>query len=804
MRKIIGFTFLVMFFCHHLWADGLTQTVRGQVIDQVVQIPLPGANVILLGSDPVVGTTTDGDGYFVLTNVPVGRVDIEVRYMGYHTVTMKNLVVSSAKELVLKVSMEEQAIVGEEIVITADKEKINVLNEVATVSARTFSVEESQRYAGALNDVSRMASNFAGVQSANDQANDIVIRGNSPYGLLWRFEGVDIPNPNHYGQLGATGGPVSMLNNNTLANSDFFTGAFPAEYGNAVSGVFDLNMRNGNYVNHEFMGQIGFNGFELGAEGPLFKGSNSSYLINYRYSVLSFMDKIGLNAGTGTGIPEYQDISFKVSSPIKNVGTFTLFGLGGISEISFENSKLEEDEKQEEDFYTNGNFDIYNKVKTGVLGVSQSFLINPKMYAKATLAFTSMQTITQTDSIIFAGTNQHQVTDVFRDFYGARFKDSRWFGSVYLHRKINQRNNVKVGVIVKNINFDLVDTVYSIQDQRHYTITDDAGNTNLIQAYGNWQHKFNDKLSVYAGLHSQHLTLNDDYSVESRLGLKWKITDRDAFGAGYGYHSQMLPVQTYFQKARDEEYNYYTPNTDLSFMKSQHYVVSYDRTLSSDFRFKSEVYYQYVFDIPVDAAPSSYSMVNTGSFTGEPTDSLVSEGTQRNYGVEFTLEKFLSRGYYFLATTSFFDSKYKGSDGVLRSSAFDGGYVINLLGGTEKVVGGNSSSGKIHKILGDIRLTAAGGRRYTPVDVQASMEQNETVFLSDQAFSAKLKDYFRADIRIAYRNDNRKYAQEFALNIQNVTNRSNPLGKYYDADNGVVATQYQLGIFPMMQYRVEF
>lgn len=253
----------------------ITQTVRGTVIDMQTLTPLPGANVILLNSDPIIGVSADENGRFRLENIPVGRIGIRVTFLGYKDVFMTSLDLLAGKELVLKIEMEEVAIMSEEVVITANSEKDNPINDMASVSARSFTVEETERFAGSRNDVSRMASNYAGVRGTDDSRNDIIIRGNSPSGLLWRLEGVDIPNPNHYGSTESTGGPVSILNNNQLANSDFMTGAFPAEYGNAISGVFDLKMRNGNDEKHEFLGQIGFNGFEFGAEGPISREKGS-------------------------------------------------------------------------------------------------------------------------------------------------------------------------------------------------------------------------------------------------------------------------------------------------------------------------------------------------------------------------------------------------------------------------------------------------------------------------------------------------------------------------------------------------
>lgn len=185
------------------------------------------------------------------------------------------------------------------------------------MSARQLSTDEAFRYAGTRSDPSRMAQNFAGVSGTNDGRNDIIIRGNSPVGVLWRMDGIDIPNPNHFSTLGATGGPVSILNINTLKNSDFLTSAFPAQYGNALAGVFDLKLRNGNNEKNEFIGQLGFNGFEFGAEGPLNKNSKASYLVNYRYSMVAALQSIGLNFGTGSATPYYQNSTFKINIPTK-------------------------------------------------------------------------------------------------------------------------------------------------------------------------------------------------------------------------------------------------------------------------------------------------------------------------------------------------------------------------------------------------------------------------------------------------------------------------------------------------------
>jgi hypothetical protein len=349
-----------------------SQNLRGVIVDKQSQSPIPGVTVIILDSAKNVGTTTDINGNFLIKDLPIGRVSIKAILMGYSPVILRNLILDSGKELVVNFEMEEQVSDLKEVVISAAHDKRIALNEMATVSARSFSVEETNRYAGSLGDPSRMAANFAGVSVAGDSRNDVVIRGNSPTGLLWRLDGVNIPNPNHFGSLGTTGGPVSILNNNLLDNSDFMTGAFPAEYGNALSGAFDLKMRRGNSEKNEFMGQIGFNGFEVGAEGPIGKKKKSSYLANYRYSTLGLLNDLGIKFGYSS-IPQYQDLSFKIDIPTGvKYGRFSIFGIGGKSYI-----ELLDKDKKEGDFTVSGFAeDTYFRSNMGVVGVTHKLFFN--------------------------------------------------------------------------------------------------------------------------------------------------------------------------------------------------------------------------------------------------------------------------------------------------------------------------------------------------------------------------------------------------------------------------------------------
>ncbi len=793
---LILFTLNLIIFQNPAVSQDFTQSIKGQIIDQQTQSPIPGANIIIEGTVPAIGAISDADGYFQINEIRTGRVSLQISFMGYHPEYLSNLGLSSGKELVLKVEMEEQVIKMDEVVVKGKKDKTVLNNDMATLSSRTFTIEESQRFAGARNDVSRMASNYAGVSTANDAVNDIVIRGNSPNGLLWRLEGVEIPNPNHYGGMGATGGPVSMLNNNVLMNSDFMTSAFPAEYGNALSGVFDLKMRNGNYDRHEFVGQVGFNGFELGAEGPLSKNSRASYLVNARYSTLELMSEMGMDFGTGTAIPKYTDLSFKVHLPTKSIGIFDIFGLGGINSIDFVNSKKDSSDLRES-LYNDRYYDIYASNDMGVIGINHTFLINENTYSKFSISGSRISNHTIVDSVSI---NDRSTSDLMRQHY----KNYDLIAQFFINKKFNAKNNIKLGVEATRKSFSFVDSVFLNDENRFRNRFNENDYTMMYTAYGQYQYKPSDNIVLNAGVHYQTLGLNNNFTIEPRLGLKFYLSKKHYLSIGYGLHSKAAPTYVFFQKVEIEPNYSVQPNKDLDFIKAQHFAFSYDYKITPILHLKLEAYYQDIYQSIVESNSSSYSMLNTSSFNWSIPDSLLNGGSGRNYGLELTFEKFLDNGFYFLFTGSVYDSKYKGSDNILRSTAFDSKYVTNLLAGKEIEILRKDNAKYRKWLTFDGRITLAGGQRYTPIDLEQSILNNATVYDENQAFSEKFKDYFRADIRVSFKLEGKKTSQEWAFDIQNLSNTQNPLYNEYDADKGELKTVYQLGIFPMMQYRITF
>lgn len=777
------------------FAQDITQNIKGRIVDEQSQMPLPGVNIYVEQDGARKGSVSDMDGYYKIENVKVGRVSIYYNYIGYEPVILHNQELIGSKELVINIELRESTEKLDEVVVTAVDEPDRTRNERVNVSGRSFTIEETQRFAGANQDVSRMASNFAGVQRTDDSNNDIVIRGNSPIGLIWRLEGMDIPNPNHFGGLGATGGPVSMLNNNVLTNSDFLTGAFPSDYGDGISGVFDLQMRNGNNEEYEFLGQIGFNGLEFGAEGPLSKEGRSSFLINYRYSTLGVMSALGIDFGTGTAVPEYQDLNFKVNIPSKKYGVFEIFGLGGNSAIEF----LDSENKDGEDggFYSDDQ-DLRNKVRSGVVGASHQYFFGKDLYSKVSVAASGISNITTVDTF---STDGSEISPA----YGQKFIESRIQVNALINKKFNVHHVVRAGAFVSFINYNLQDSAYDFSFDGFRELRNFQGSDALYQPYLNWQYRITDEWEMNAGVHTMIMANNGNYNIEPRFGMSYRLRPNQSINFGYGLHSQNPPAVLIYQDVRLADGSYITPNQDIDFVKSHHLVLGYDLLFGKGWQLKPEVYYQYIYDAPVSASPSSYSSLNSGSFNIVIPDTAVNGGLGYNYGLDLTIEKFMDKGFYFLTTASLFESKYQGSDKVWRNTAFNGNYVLNVLGGKEFLLKyTEGAKARRQTMTVDAKLTTAGGQRYTPLDLAASQASGEAVYDFDRAYEEQFDPYFRADIRIGYKVTGKKVTQEWALDIQNVTNHKNAFGQGYDAESGTAETTYQLGLFPMVLYRITF
>ena len=790
-KPLYLFPFLIAFvFSVHISnAQNVTQTIRGSVTDKQSKLSLVGAAVTLMNTNPTLGNATSDDGKFKIINVPVGRYDLKVNYIGYKEVIISNIELTAGKEVVMEIEMEENVKSLKQINISASK-KHETNNELTTVSARSFSTEEVNRYAGGRSDPARMAANFAGVSSPDDSRNDLVIRGNSPIGVLWRIEGMNVPNPNHFATVTSNGGPVSAINTNMLRNSDFFTSAFPAEYGNANAGVFDLGFRKGNAEKREHTFQIGaLTGIEAMTEGPINKAKGSSYLISYRYAFTGVAQKIGLNIGT-TATPFYQDLSFKIVSGESKLGRFTLFGIGAKSNIDFDHTKVDST-----DIFANPSVDSHFGSDIGLVGIKHFKRVNDKSYFNTIIGATYTASKYLEDTIYQSA--------IYRSVENIT-KQSRYSVNTSYNTKINSHLFLKVGLIDELINLNLFYQVRHTNTGVWKNYWDYNDYTQLLQGYAQAKYNFTDKLTLNIGVHSQYLTLNNTNSFEPRLGAKYQISNKSTLSAGFGLHGQMQTPDIYFYRELNADGTYNESNKKLDFTNSQHFVLGYDYLPVKDWRIKTEIYYQALNNVPVTITPSSFSLLNAGaSFNPINKTNLVNNGTGTNYGFEVTIEKFFSKGYYGLLTGSIYQSKYKGSDGVEHNTAFNGEYVYNVLLGKEFKIGKD----KRNRITTDFKLTQAGGRYYTPTDSIASSIFRKEILKGDSySFSKKIPDFFRMDFKIGYTMNSKKYkvSQSIFFDMQNITGNKNVFAYRYNPVSNSVNTSYQIGFFPNFVYRLQF
>ena len=788
MRSASLWFLLVMLMPYASGAQQLTETVRGKVIDKDSRQPLLGVNILVMNTEPPQGAISEADGSFKIEKVTVGRHTLRFTYVGYEEAVISELQIGSGKEVQLTVEMQETVSNIKEVVVTAEKDKTRSNNEFASVSARSFSAEEMSRYAATQNDPARVVQSFAGVMTAGDDNNQIVVRGNSPRGLLWRMEGIEIPNPNHFaGSEGSTGGGVSILSANMLTNTDFYSGAFPAEFGDALSGVFDLNLRKGNTEKHEFTFQAGILGLEAALEGPFSKKYNGSYLINYRYSTLQLLGYIGLKIA-GNVLPKYQDLSFNINLPTKHIGTFTIWGVGGLSGLG-QNAVHDTTKWKSLDDKT----EYSQNQMMGVIGATHLFMLKDgKTYIKTVASYSY--------------TNNRDGNDTLNNSYKAfnlgddKFIYKTFRATVMLNKKLNSKNLLRAGVIFSNTSYKLFSESYSFLDNRLLTQVNNIGNTSLLEGYIQWKHRFNEQFQLNAGVHFTYSVFNDKFYAEPRLGGDYRIRENQTLSFGVGVHSRIDAMSTYFSYVDTTGSVKKYPNQHLDFSRALHAVLGYNISFKKDFRLKVEAYAQYLFSVPVgaDSANSTYSIINyTDGFVNVP---LVNKGTGYNYGLEITLEKFFSHHYFFMYTASLYQSKYRAQDGIWRSTAYDVHYVMNLLGGKEFVFGK-----KQNNVFGiNVKLIWRGGQRYTPVDLYASIASNQTMYQNTNAFSQKFPDYVRMDAGVYIRRDLKKYAWTFSVDIQNVINRLNVEAQIYDPITRTVVIQKNLGIIPVFAWKIEF
>ena len=750
------------------------QTVRGTILDADAGTPIPFATIQIVDSLLNLGAVGDEDGKFRLENVPLGKHQFIISSVGYETAVLSNIEVSAAKEVLLEIELAESFNEIEEVLIVANKDESNARNEFTTTSVHTLRMEVINRYTAAVEGPARKALNFAGVNANGfDLFNEIVIRGNSPRGLLWRLEGIEIPNPNHFASLGSSGGGVSMLSNNILANSDFYTGAFPGEYGNALSGVFDLKYRKGNNENYETKLSLGFLGAEITSEGPLNKERGASYVFNYRYSTLGILNALGIRI-VGQVLPVYQDLNFHFHLPSSKFGIFNIYGLGGTSNYEYDSGG----------FYLQG-----QENHTGVIGVKNTLFLSPKTYLKTNINYSYQE----------SRLNNRDTWFEFLIDEKDNYKTHTWSASSLINHKFNPRHTLQMGLIFRKMS-DIVRQEAIISNR--YQLVDTLNPvSNQLQSYIQWKWRFSQHFTLNTGAHYLYHQYLNQSTIDPRIGLRWQYSPKLALSIAGGLHSRAESLYAY--AAAREKIPINPSLQNLTLTKAAHIVLGHEWNIKPQTRLKVELYYQYLYDVPVDSV-ANFSTINATEIIDFNTiNQLSTNGTGRNYGIEFTLERFPHKNIYYLSTLSLFQSQFSFGNGQYFNSRYNNQFIFNFLIGKEYPVGIKNQN-----TFGmNFKMIFSGGQRYTNYDDIAS-KLARGVILSRTPFTEQIPSYFRIDAAIYYTFNIRKTTQRISFNVQNLTNRLNK-GEpyfYFNIYSRRVFTNFitQSGIIPVLKYSIDF
>ncbi len=757
------------------------QTIKGEIINKANQQPIISATIQVFNSEIIKGTKSNSKGSFKLDSIPVGRYSFKVNAIGFETI-IQNIALTSGKELVLTLELQEKYLVTESIEVESNKDKFLPINESNIVSTTKFSLEDVERFAGTRGDPARMAQNFAGVLGVSNLRNDLIIRGGSPTELLWRLDGLDLPNPNHFGTQGATGGPVSQINSVLLKNSDFITGGFSSEYGDKMSGVFDLHTRNGNIDKYEYLTQFSYNGAELGVEGPL-QFANGSFIINYRYSFLDLFKELGMDLGI-VGIPRYQDGLVKLNLKIDDKNQLFLTSMIGNNNIFMQRDNLED--------VVTGDWNLKSKNNNFSVGLTWQNFFSEKLYSKLLIGFFFDNYTTNIDSITTNTVDIHKVESIDKWFTQ---NSSEGYSNIKYNLYYTPYKNhfVTFGTESRYRFYELNEKRYSFGwgDYTDWDL-DKSGNTYQMLNFVNWNWKISNSITSNIGIHSQFLNLNSKMTLEPRFSLSWNIMEGQFINIAYGIHSQSLPLLLYLA-SKD--------NNNLDFMLSKHLVAGYSVQFNDNLQLKAEAYYKDISQVPVSKNELDYwSFLNSGTNFGSVGGKvdLISNGTGKCYGAEFSLIKHFSEGYFITSTFSYVRQEYQGSDKISRFGGFDNIYIFNLLAGYEWKLS------DIFTIEFSGKFSMAGGSPFVPIDTNASSLYNQTYYLTDKAYTERKPDFQKIDIKIDFRTNFENMSIIGYFSIENLLNANNVLEYQWSNSKKKIESVYQLGFFPLGGVRIEF
>lgn len=762
---------------------GQGQEIRGTVRSSTGE-PIEGVNIVLLKDRMATeyGSVSDPEGRYVVTNIATGRYQLVASHVNYKPQIIEEVLVNASRQLVFDLTLIEAQVQLEEVVVDATQ----IPNDFDGIGKKEISMEQTLRYAANFFDPARLSTSYSNVIAADDQANNLVIRGNTPNNMTWMLEGVNVVNPNHLTGAGTfsdrptqNGGGVNILSSQMLGDVQFLKGTYDVSQGNSLAGIMNMSFRNGNAETSELVAQVSLIGLEFAAEGPI-GDKGISYLFNYRYSTVGLLSLMGVDFG-GEAIG-FQDLAFKFNFPVGK-GSIGLFGMGGLSENEFTGQRDSSMWKIQKD-----RRDINYMGKMGAAGLTYKTTVGKKSTLNAVVAYSAKQD----------GREAFFIDDLYqttRESYDT-LSNSLLSSKIHFSTNIGREKTLEIGAYADQVQ----DEVRSVELVRSNPIPFAIGSLEgwIFQPFVNFTDQLSSRLNYSVGLRYNYTSWNKDASIEPRALVAYHLSDRHSIYARYGLHSIRQNVNNLFAVSSDPGGSPITPNTRLTFSKSHNYVLGHTATLNT-LSITSELYLQNLYDIPIELGNSSYSVLN--QLEENTPRVMYNGGTGQNYGIDIEARRSYQNNLYYLIGGSLYNSTYVAGDGIKRDSRYNGGYTFHFTGGKEFR---RSISDGERTFEVNLKVLYLGGFRDTPIDEFESEVFGRTRYFEDQAYSIKLNDYFRLDARVAWTKNKVNYTRIISIDIQNLFSIENDAYNYYDTFKNTTVLRTQLGIIPVITYRVEF
>ena len=689
---------------------------------------------------------SNNKGECTFTNVPKGAWQL----IAYKNNRYTNFSIILNSDSTIVAFLNSKTISTQEVIIQAKKEVLNSNQGVFTLD-----IEKTKQYPASMDDPNRLISNSPSTTITDDNYNFIVVRGNTPTSLIYKVNGIEVPAPNHFATFGSTGGSLSMFKTDAISSLSLYTSAFSAEHGNALAGIFDLKLKDGNKDKRKLKIQVGVVGLGLNSDGPILKNNKHSYLVSYRYSSLGLLKAIDIQFDN-TPLPTYQDFQYNINLQSKFWSMIKIWSLFG--------------------YNTTVKKESYVKTTTNYMflqGINLCKNINCKLTLNIDALFaTNTSKINEkykTENNVNIGYNEN----VFREQLTLTYQKNEKFNTSFGF--IHSLKNYKYG-----LNSVFINSKY---------IENTSDEVNVFQFYNNYNISLFKQFNTEFGVQSIYTTVINRISIDPRLKLKYNLNEKVEIGLSSGFYTKLEPI-----------YIYNDQNKGLGYSKSKSINLGFNFKLTKSSNFKTEVYYEYLYQIPIGVygtgISSNSSYINIYSVSTGDTQ-LENNASGYNKGVEFLFEKYIDNEYFVMLNSSFFESKYRENDSDMwRNSRFNLRYNLNLVLGKTIQLNNKSKLG----ISG--RVSANGGQYFEAVNLVDSKKYYRTKYEKD--LTQRAAPYSKIDFQLSYLHNYEKCSIEYKLDIMNVLNTKNMLNQYYDIETGTIKNTYMLGLVPLLNINAMF